>query len=140
MACNSLDDAERHALLRRVDRGTATVGSRVPDSVTIDDTDVALREFVVTTRNQRTLTPAERDRVKDVRDRLGTERERRRERLATADLTVDEATALADSIVGLDRALAALADLSERSLEADRHERHVESHRAWLDFLDNIQR
>ncbi|MFC6953360.1 DUF5788 family protein [Halorubellus litoreus] len=140
MARNSLDDAERHALLRRVDRGTATVGSRVPASVTVDGTDVALREFVVATRNQRTLTPAERSRVQDVRDRLRAERDRRRDRLASADLSVEEGTALADSIVGLDRALAALADLSDRSLEADRHERHVESHRSWLEFLDRIQK
>lgn len=139
MSDDPLDEAERAALLRRVDGGTATVGTRLPESVTVDGTALPLREFVVETRRQATLDPAERDRVRAVRDRLAVERERRRDRLADADLTATDARALADTIVGLDRAIAALADLRDRSLEADAHDRTVESHRSWLDFLDRIQ-
>lgn len=139
MSGEQLDKDEREALLRRVDSGTATVGMQVPASVTVDDTDFALREFVVETRRQSTLTPEERERVRTVRERLDAERDRRRDRLAEADLSVDEARALADVIAGLDRAIAALSDLRDRSLEADVHERSIQSHRSWLDFLDQLQ-
>lgn len=134
-----VDEDERATLLRRVDSGTATLGTQLPESVTVDGTVLPLREFVVETRRQTALEPEERDRVRAVRDRLRVERERRRDRLADADLTAADARALADTIVGLDRAIAALADLRERSLEADAHERTVASHRSWLEFLDRIQ-
>lgn len=135
------DEIERHRreeLLARISRRSATVGQRIPDSVDIDGTEMNLKEFVWETKRQGSVPPALRDRVQEVRRKLTAERSERKERLEQAPLTTAEAEDLADSIVGIDRALAALRNLDEPDLAEESQRQDVENDRRWVSFLDTI--
>ncbi|WP_181684594.1 DUF5788 family protein [Halorhabdus salina] len=133
-----LTDRRREELLERIKRKTATVGQQLPTAVQIQGTEMNLKEFVWETKRQGTVPPELRDRVREVRRKLTAERSTRTERLESADLTTSEAEALADSIVGIDRALAALQNLHEPDLAENARQQDVESNRRWVSFLDNI--
>lgn len=134
-----LGDDERAALLQRVGRRSTVVGTRLPESVTVGDAEFDLREFVARTRAVDSVPPAQREQVRAARSTLAEERKRRARRLAEDDLTVGAAHELADAIVGLDRAVAALSDLESAPFRAEQDERERERDRAWLDLLREVQ-
>jgi len=133
-----IGERRREELLERVQRKTATVGQRLPESVEIQGTEMNLKEFVWETKRQGSVPPELRDRVREVRGKLTTERTERKERLADAELTESEAEALAESIVGIDRALSALRNLQEPDIEDSARQQKIENNRRWVSFLDNI--
>ncbi|QGN07014.1 hypothetical protein Hrd1104_06705 [Halorhabdus sp. CBA1104] len=135
---SQLDDRRREELLERVTRKSATVGQQIPTAVQIQGTEMNLKEFVWETKRQGTVPPELRDRVREVRRKLTAERAARKERLESATLTESEAEALADSIVGIDRALAALQNLHEPDLAERARKQDVQSNRRWVSFLDTI--
>jgi hypothetical protein len=135
---DALTDRRREELLERVTRKTATVGQRIPTAVDIQGTEMNLKEFVWETKRQGTVPPELRDRVREVRQNLTTERNERKERLESAELTESEAETLAESIVGIDRALAALQNLQEPDLAESARKQEIENNRRWVNFLDNI--
>ncbi|MFB6161937.1 MAG: DUF5788 family protein [Halococcoides sp.] len=138
MSEESLDDERRAELIERVQRRGSTIGQTIPETVEIDGTELALKEFVWETKQQGVVPPDQRDRVRSVRASLTDKRDDLVNRLRTADITADEAERLADEIVGIDRAIAALKNLHEPDIaEADR-EHNLESNRRWVDFLDTI--
>ncbi|WP_276259084.1 DUF5788 family protein [Haloglomus litoreum] len=134
-----LDDGHREDLLTRVERKGAVVGSRVPETVTIGDTEVALRAFVRETTARDTVPPEQRDHVRAVLETLRGERAVRKDRLEHDRLTVAEATALADSIVGIDRAIAALTDLRPASPGTERRAERLAEDRSWVAFLRQLR-
>jgi hypothetical protein len=135
---DEIDPEEREALLEDVTRKTATVGHRIPETVDIDGEPFDLREFVWETKRQGRVPPERRDEVQSVRARLKAERNRRKERLAEAALSTDEARDLARSIIGIDRAITALKNLYETDLGDRTESEYVEGTRRWLAFIDQL--
>lgn len=133
-----LSDRRRQELLERVQRKSATVGQQLPESVEIQGTEMNLKEFVWETKRQGTVPPELRDRVREVRAKLTTERKERKQRLESAELTEREGKALAQSIVGIDRAISALQNLQEPDIADSARQANVESSRRWVSFLDTI--
>ena len=126
---------ERKRLLERVDREGATVGADIPEAVALDGETLALREFVFEITRREAVPPADRERVEDARKRLRRGRRRRRERIEEGEITHEEGETLAAEIVGIDRALNALADLEETDLEAAAAAREAADRKRWLNFL-----
>ncbi|AWB27501.1 DUF5788 family protein [Halococcoides cellulosivorans] len=138
MSGEPLDDDRRSELIDRVQRRGSTIGQSIPRTVTIDGTELALKEFVWETKRQGVVPPDQRDRVRSVRASLTSKRDAMVNRLRSEELSVEEAERIADEIVGIDRAIAALKNLREPDIaEADR-EHSIESSRRWVDFLDAI--
>lgn len=135
---SDVSDQRREELLEWVSRDGATVGHRIPETVTIDGEAIELREFVWETKRQGAVPPEYRDEVQRVRATLVAERDRREERLAEAPLTTEAAESLADSVVGLDRAIAALQNLYENDFADDASQAKIEDHKRWLAFLDQL--
>ena len=134
----TIDSAKREELLESITRKTATVGKRIPETIEIDGQPFELREFVMETKRQGRVPPDRRDEVQTVRARLKAERDRRKDRLASAEITAAEGDALARSIVGIDRALNALKNLYETDLGDRSREEYVEGTRRWLSFVDQL--
>lgn len=128
----------RKALLDRVGRRTATIGQQIPETIQIGGEPFELREFVMETKSQGAIPPDKRESVRTVRNRLKQERKRRREQLEHASLTNGEAEALADVILGLDRAVTALGNLSEPNFEGRSHEAEIDGTRKWVSFVDQL--
>jgi hypothetical protein len=126
---------ERKGLLERVDREGATIGSRIPEEITVQGEPIALREFVFEIKRRETIPPGERERVERAKRNLRRERRERYERLEVAEISREEGEALVESIVGLDRALEALTQLRPRSVEAEIEAQTMADRKRWMSFL-----
>ena len=135
----SIGDAEREALLDRVNSQSATVGASVPDEIEIHGEAVDLSAFIVETRKVDAVPPALDRKVTAARESLGTERERRVERLESA--TIDRATAetLAEEAIGIDRALNALEGIRRPGFADEHHADALAGHERWLAFVDQVR-
>jgi len=133
-----VSEKRREELLARVKRRTATIGQRIPESITIDGDPFELRTFVMETKSQGAIPPERRESVREVRNTLTRERNRRLKRLKNDTLTETEATDLADTILGLERALTALGNLSEPSFEQRSEDAAIEGTRRWVNFVDQL--
>ena len=134
-----ITDAEREALLDCVNSPSATVGATVPDEIDVDGTALDLSAFIVETRNVDTVPPALDRRVSAARESLRAERERRVDRLETDPLDRETAEALADEVVGIDRALNALEGIRRPGFADEHHADTLESHDRWLAFVDQVR-
>lgn len=132
---SGVHEYERKQLLERVRREGATVGTQLPETVTLDGEDFELREFVLAVRRRDTVPDAERERVETLKTMLRRERSARIERLESASLSYEAGERLADSIVGIDRALAALGELDPADVEAEREAAKAADHKRWTRFL-----
>jgi hypothetical protein len=134
-----ITEAEREALLDRVNSPSATVGATVPDEIDVDGTALDLSAFIVETRKVDTVPPALDRRVSAACESLRAERERRVDRLETDPLDRETAEALADEVVGIDRALNALEGIRRPGFADEHHADTLESHERWLAFVDQVR-
>jgi len=135
-----MDEADREELLEKISSKSATVGHRLPERVTVQGTEMNLKEFVFETESLDRLPPGERERIESVRQQIHEERDACKRRLETDEsLTREEGEALARKIIGLDRALNALRNLHRQgdfAKEARRAE--VEDADRWISFVDRL--
>ena len=134
-----IDDDAREALLDRVDSQSATVGASVPDEIDVDGSAVDLSAFIVETRKVDAVPPALERKVSAARETLGTERERRVERLKSAPIDAETAEALAEEVIGIDRALNALAGIRRPGFADEHHADTLAGHERWLAFVDQVR-
>lgn len=135
-----MDEADREELLEKISSKSATVGHRLPECVTVQGTQMNLKEFVFETESLDHLPPGERERIESVRQQIHEERDACERRLETDDsLTLEEGEELARKIIGLDRALNALRNLHRQgdfAKEARRAE--IEDADRWISFVDRL--
>ncbi|MFW6017435.1 MAG: DUF5788 family protein [Halapricum sp.] len=134
----AVSEKRRSELLDRISKRGSTIGEKIPEEVTIDGQAIALRSFVWETKKQGVVPPEKRQSVREVRAKLNEERARLKERLRSEDLSPQEAEELADTIVGIDRAISALKNLREPDLQQHAHQEYVESNRRWVNFIDQL--
>ncbi len=134
-----MNDAERETLLKRINRQSATVGASIPKTLTVDGEEINLREFIIETRKIETLPPETNELVSQARKRFAAERDLRVDRLKTDQLSREEAEALADEIIGIDRAQNALKTIRHPSYGEESRTNNIDDYKRWLSFLDSIQ-
>ena len=134
----SMDEEKRKKLLREIDRSSATVGRRVPDTITIDDRELDLGEFLVEIRKVDKIPDDKQELVAKARRTLSAERATLRERLETDDLSETEAEELAERIIGIDRALHALRTVRSAGFGEASRSRDVTDSKQWVKFLDQV--
>ena len=128
---------DREAILARIDREGATVGARIPERLEVAERTVDLRERVLAAHRSAADAAPDAESPQSLIVDLRRERLERRRRIEE-DQTLDRegAEALAESIVGIDRALAALEHIgSESDIEAEIDRRTVADRRRWRQFL-----
>jgi hypothetical protein len=126
---------ERKQLLERVERDGATVGADIPETIDVQGEELALQEFVFEVSSRDRVPPGERERVEAAKRNLRRERVERKTRLEEADLTREAGEALANSIIGIDRALAGLEQLGEVDIEAEAQAKAAADKKRWMNFL-----
>lgn len=134
-----VSEQRREKLLERVSRKGATIGEQIPEVVDIGGETIRLKSFVWETKQQGVVPPEHREEVQRVRQKLKRERDQRKERLSEASLSTGDAEDLAESIVGIDRAIAALKSLREPDLAEHSREQYVQSNKRWVAFLDQLR-
>ncbi|MFQ3293299.1 MAG: hypothetical protein ACI9PP_001319 [Halobacteriales archaeon] len=135
-----MDEAEREELLETISSRSATVGHQLPECVTVQGTEMNLKEFVFETESLDRLPPGERERIESVRQQIHEERQACKQRLETDEsLTGAEGEELARKIIGLDRALNALRNLHRQGefAEEARRQKIADADR-WISFVDRL--
>jgi hypothetical protein len=122
-------------LLERVNREGATIGADIPDSIDVQGEEVALREFVFEIKRRDTVPPGERERVEEAKRNLRRERRERLDRIEAGEVSFEEGERLAESIIGIDRALDALEQLRPPDLEQKAKAEEAADRKRWMKFL-----
>ena len=131
----AVKEFERKQLLERVDREAATVGAAIPDAIEVQGEEVRLQEFVFEIKRRDTVPPGERDRVERAKRNLRRERLQRRQRIEEESISYAEGERLAESVVGIDRALNALEQLQPVDLERESERNEAADRKRWMNFL-----
>jgi hypothetical protein len=126
---------QQKQLLERIGRDGATVGAEIPETIEIQGETLDLRQFVFEIKRRDTIPPGERDRVETAKRNLRRERVERVERIENNEVSYEEGTALADAIIGIDRALNALDQLESVDLEAEAERQEAADKKRWTNFL-----
>jgi len=126
---------ERAKLVERIERESATVGADIPERIDVGDEELDLDAFVFEMRRRETIPPGERERVEEAKRSLRRARRERRDRIEDGEIDYEEGEALASEIIGIDRALTALQDLSESDLEAEAQASEAADRKRWMRFL-----
>jgi hypothetical protein len=133
-----VQEYERKQLLERVRREGATVGAEIPETIEVQGEPVDLREFVFEIKRRETVPAGERDRVERAKKNLRRERLQRLQRIEDGDISREEGERLADSIVGIDRALNALESLGSADLEREAQAQEAADRKRWMSFLRKV--
>lgn len=128
-------DYERKQLLERVEREGATIGAQIPEQIMIQEQEIPLREFVFEIRRRESYPPGERERVRTAKRNLRRGRLQRLQRLRDEEIPYDTGEALAEEIIGIDRALNALDQLSAPDIEQQAQQETIDDTKRWVRFL-----
>ena len=135
-----MDDTTRTELLERVNRQSATIGAKTPETITINGSEIDLHAFLTETQELPEIPPGTKELVSTAKRRLTTEREARVERLKTEEsLSEAAAETLAEEIIGLDRARNALDGVYRPDYGEEAHSTTIDDHKRWLGFVESIQ-
>jgi hypothetical protein len=130
-----VEEYQRKQLLERIEREGATVGQRLPERITVQGDPFELRAFVTDVATAEGVTPDQREAVEEARVQLRRERTDRVELIEEADISHERGEELAESIVGIDRALNALNRLEDADLEAEAERAARADRKRWFSFL-----
>jgi hypothetical protein len=133
-----MDEYERKRLLARIERNSGTIGTELPETVTVRDTEVDLREFVFECRRLDAVTDEDRERLEEMKRQLKRERLARKQRIADDEVTVEEGEKLVESIRGLDRALTALEGIDTPSYSETLRQKKEQDARRLLSLVDQL--
>jgi hypothetical protein len=128
---------EREQLLERIEREGATVGASIPDRITVQGEEIALQEFVFEIKRLDSVPPGRREQVEQAKRNLRRERLQRKQRIENdwAELDFEEGDRLAESVIGIDRALSALESLGSSDVEAAAEAQEAADRKRWMKFL-----
>jgi len=130
-----MDEYERKLLLERIGREGATVGVSIPERITVQGQEIDLHEFVFEIKRRETVPPGERERVEEAKRNLRRERLQRKQRIEAGEIGFEEGERLAESVVGIDRALEALESLGPSDVEAEAKRQEAMDRKRWMNFI-----
>ncbi|MFC7114274.1 DUF5788 family protein [Natronoarchaeum sp. GCM10025703] len=133
-----MDESEREQLLKQINRQSATIGAKTPDTITVNGEELDLQEFMMETRRVEGVPDEAKELVLDTKRALKAERMELVDRLETEEMSYEHGKEIADTIVGIDRALNALNSLRGRRYGQRSRSVNVNDHKQWLDFLKSV--
>lgn len=133
-----MKEHQRKQLLERVGREGATVGTRIPERIEIGGKAVDLRAFVLDVKRRESVPSGQRERVDALKKRLRRERLARRRTIESGEVSFETGEAIAEAILGIDRALNALESLEPADLEAEAAAREAADQKRWSSFLHKV--
>lgn len=128
-----MKEYEREALLERAERDSASVGTRVPETVELDGEEFALSEYVFEAR----AGDVDADDVKEKKKLLRRRRSALLSEVRDGDLTYDEGERVVERVAGIDRALNILQGTGG-GVEAEARAKEKADEKRWLDFLKKV--
>ena len=131
-----MNERERQRLLDSTQRKSGTIGEEIPETVTVQGSEVDLREFVFECKRLKAVPDEERERIEEMERKLKRERLARKQRIADDDITYEEGERLVDVIRGLDRAINALEGLDSPSLSEELRRKRIRDAEKLLSLVE----
>ena len=131
-----MNERERQRLLDSTQRKSGTIGEEIPETVTVQGSEVDLREFVFECKHLEAVPDEERERIEEMEQKLKRERLARKQRIADDDITYEEGERLVDVIRGLDRAINALEGLDSPSLSEELRRKRIRDAEKLLSLVE----
>jgi hypothetical protein len=131
-----MNERERQRLLDSTQRKSGTIGEEIPETVTVQGSEVDLREFVFECKRLEAVPDEERERIEEMERKLKRERLARKQRIADDDITYEEGERLVDVIRGLDRAINALEGLDSPSLSEELRRKRIRDAEKLLSLVE----
>jgi hypothetical protein len=129
---------ERKRLLDKTRRNSGTIGADLPETVTVQGTEVDLREFVFECKRLETIPEEERERLEEMKRRLKRERLARKQRIAEDDVSRETAEGLVEDIRGIDRAITALEGIDSPSYSETLRRKELQDARRLLSLVEQL--
>jgi hypothetical protein len=130
-----MKEYQRKQLLERIDRESATIGADIPDEIEVQGEDLDLRSFVFEIKRRDTYPSGERERVETAKKNLRRERLERRQRIEEGEVDFETGEEVANSIIGISRALEALESLDSPDIEGESQRKEAVDQKRWMKFL-----
>lgn len=130
-----MKEFERKQLIERIQREGATVGADIPETIDVQGETVNLREFVFEIKKRETVPAGERERVEQAKKNLRRERLQRKQRIEEGEISFEEGKAVANAIIGIDRALNALENLGPTDISGEAEAQEAADRKRWMKFL-----
>lgn len=130
-----MQEYERKQLLERVNKEGATIGASIPEEIDVQGERVELRDFVFEIKRRETVPDGERERVEQAKRNLRKERLERLEQIEEGEISREKGERLAESVIGIDRALEGLQQLGPANLEAEVEAQEVADKKRWTRFM-----
>ncbi|WP_122089724.1 DUF5788 family protein [Halalkalicoccus subterraneus] len=130
-----MQEYERKQLLERIGKEGSTIGAQIPEAIDIQGERVELRDFVFEIKRRETVPEGERERVEQAKRNLRKERLERLELIEEGEIPREEGERLAESIIGIDRALEGLQQLGPANVEAEVEAQEVADKKRWSRFM-----
>ena len=130
-----MKEYQRKQLVERLDREGSTVGVQIPERIDVQGEPVDLREFVFEIKRRETVPAGERERVEAAKKNLRRERLARRQQIEAGEISYTEGERVAESVLGIDRALNALESLGPTDIEAEAEAQEAADTKRWMSFL-----
>lgn len=131
----TVQEYERKQLLERIGKEGATIGAQIPNEITVQGERVELRDFVFEIKRHETIPEGEKERVEGAKRNLRKERLARLEAIEKGEISREEGERLAESIIGIDRALEGLQQLGPANLEAEAKAQQIADKKRWSRFM-----
>lgn len=131
-----MNECQRERLLERVDDLSGNVGGAIPEKITVQGTEVNLKEFVFEVKRLEEIPDEERERVEEMKLALKRERLSRKHRIERDDIAYEEGERLVRSIEGIERALNALEGLDAPSIGEQMRRQKLETARQIMSMVD----
>ena len=107
----TVNDRQRQELLDQIYQPAGTVGRSFPETVTIADESIPLREFYFEVSKQDELREADRERVAEILSSLRRERLRLAQQIKQGEVDYETGQTLVSDVRDLDRAINAFESL-----------------------------
>ena len=114
------------------------MGVQIPERIDVQGEPVDLHEFVFEIKRRETVPAGERERVEAAKKNLRRERLARRQRIEAGEVSYEEGERIAESVLGIDRALNALQSLGPTDLESEASENDAADTKRWMSFLKQV--
>lgn len=128
-----MKEYEREALLERADRDSASVGTRVPETVELDGEELALNEYVFEAR----AGGIEGDDLKKKKKLLRRKRKALLDEIREDDISYDEGERIVERVAGIDRALNILQGTGG-DIESEARASEKADEKRWIDFVKKV--
>jgi phenylalanyl-tRNA synthetase alpha subunit len=134
-----MNDQQQRELLGQVNRASKTLGTEIPEELTVQGQSVDLKRFVFECKRVERVPTKKQEQIAELKTNLQRERLKRKRRIEQADISYEEGKRLVEEIHGIDRAVNALESIDGPGIGEQLRQKQLEDASELLSLLDQAR-